>query len=177
MKPSRTAAAHLLPGGALMSAVPSAGAVTPQSGGDRGGWQPYRSSPFVAAAGTQCAFALKGDVVRDEERIRTLAVDAAGKPTEREVTGPLVFRFTNESSGASVVRNLAGTAWLYYHTDGSQTWVVVGHLGMGIKAGNPYQPPGHYVLTGRLILDIHSNGVPQLVAHQGATENLCDTLG
>lgn len=179
MKRLRIAAALLAVAAVVGAAAPASAAVRPGTAPDTapGPWQPYRSSPFVSPAGDECAFALAGTVVRDQEEIRTLAWDSAGNPTEQEVTGPLVFRYTDESTGASVVRNLDGTAWLFYHPDGSQTWVVVGHLGMGVHAGNPYQASGHYVLTGRLVLAIHADGDPQVLLHRGPTEDLCTTLG
>ncbi|MBY8878399.1 hypothetical protein [Actinacidiphila acidipaludis] len=141
-----------------------------------GPWQPYHAKPFTDAAGDVCDFALRGDVVQDGEQIRTLAVDAAGTPTAQEITGPLVLRFTDEATGGSVDRDLAGTAWLFHHADGSQTWVVDGHLGLGTHAANPYQARGYAVLTGGLVLSIGTDHYPHVTAHAGPTEDLCATL-
>ncbi|WP_410169494.1 hypothetical protein, partial [Actinacidiphila rubida] len=118
----------------------------------------------------------RGDVVEDGEQIRTLAVDAAGTPTAQEVTGPLVLRYTDEATGAFVDRDLAGTAWLFHHPDGSQTWLVAGHLGLGIHAANPYQPRGYSVVGGVLALSIGTDHFPHVTAHAGPTEDVCATL-
>jgi hypothetical protein len=157
--------------GALATAAPAAQACAPSP------WQPYRTSPFVDEAGTTCAFEVKGDIVVDQERIRTLATGPNGAPTEQEITGPLTIRFTNTANGASVTRDLAGTGWLYYHSDGTQTWVVSGHISLGIHVGNPYESPGEWVYDGRTVLETHPGVGPQVLSHQGATENLCTVLG
>ena len=174
--PRRTVALALAAGAALTAAVLPAGAAHAVHGSLPGPWQPYRSTPFTDVAGHVCAFTLHGDVVQDDERIRTLAVDATGAPTEQEITGPLVFRYTDEATGAAVDRDLDGTAWLFHRPDGSQTWVVSGHLGLGIHAGNPYQAQGYSVLTGLLALQIGTDHFPHVVAHAGPTEDLCATL-
>jgi hypothetical protein len=87
-----------------------------------------------------------------------------------------VVRYTNESTGAWKDENLTGTAWLYHHADGSQTWVVSGHLGLGIHPGNPYAAPGYSILTGRLTLQITADHHPYVVSHEGPTEDLCAAL-
>ncbi|MFI1097313.1 hypothetical protein [Streptomyces sp. NPDC020917] len=166
-------AAAVLPAGPAQAATGQAPTTTTALPGP---WQPYRSTPFTDAAGDVCDFALHADVVQDGERIRTLAVDATGAPTEQEVTGPLVFRYTDVATGAAVDRDLAGTAWLFHHADGSQTWVVDGHLGLGIHAANPYQARGYSVLTGTLVLSIGTDHFPRVTAHAGPVEDLCATL-
>jgi hypothetical protein len=141
------------------------------------GWEPYRTQPFVHPAGN-CDFAVRGDIVKDEEWVRTLATDHAGNAIKLEFTGPLVIRFTNESSGASVVRNLDGTAWVTNHPDGSHTWLVNGHLSAGVPAGDPYLAPGEYIWTGRTGLQIHPGRLIEVLFHLGPpAENLCRTLG
>uniref|UniRef100_UPI0005A76826 hypothetical protein n=1 Tax=Streptacidiphilus neutrinimicus TaxID=105420 RepID=UPI0005A76826 len=141
-----------------------------------GPWQPYHRGTITDPAGSACAFALTGVPVADREKIRTLAVDASGEPTEQEITGQLVVRYTNESNGRSADENLTGTGWLYYHADGSQTWVISGHLGMGIHPGNPYSPPGYWILSGRITLQIDAAHHPDVVSHEGTTEDLCAEL-
>ena len=163
-------AALVLPAGQAQATAPAPPPALP------GPWQPYHSTPFTDAAGDVCDFALHAYIVQDGEQIRTLAVDAEGAPTEQEITGPLVLRYTDEATGASVDRDLAGTAWLFHHADGSQTWVVDGHLGLGIHAANPYQARGYAVLTGPLVLSIGTDHYPHVAAHAGPTEDLCATL-
>ncbi|WP_042414803.1 hypothetical protein [Streptacidiphilus anmyonensis] len=179
MTTSRTcrAVGVLLTGGlALGLALPATGTASASPADQPGPWQPYRSSTFTDPAGNACAFTLTGVPVADREKIRTLAVDGSGAPTEQEITGQLVVRYTNESTGRSVDENLTGTAWLYYHADGSQTWVVSGHLGLGIHPGNPYSAPGYWILTGHLTLQIDAAHHPYVASHDGPTEDLCADL-
>ena len=164
---------------AALCAVGVGPAAADTSGHDQApsSWQPFHTKPFEQKAGDVCAFALKGDIVKDGERIRTLAWDSAGQPTVQQVTGPLTIRFTNESTGASVVRAVPGIATMYYHPDGSQTWTGNGHMALAIHAGNPYgTPPGEYILNGGIDLELHPGVGAELVSLRGTSENLCDTL-
>jgi hypothetical protein len=169
----------LLAGGvALGLALPAtaASAASAAPADQPGPWQPYHSGTFTDPAGSACSFTLQGVPVADREKIRTLAVDSSGEPTEQEITGQLVVRYTNESNGKWVDENLTGTGWLFYHADGSQTWVVSGHLGMGIHPGNPYSPPGYWILTGRITLQIDTAHHPYVSSREGTTEDLCAEL-
>ncbi|MEU8541532.1 hypothetical protein AB0C52_16340 [Streptomyces sp. NPDC048717] len=145
-------------------------------GQEPSGWQPLHTAPFEQKAGDVCSFALKGDIVQDGERIRTLAWDTAGRPTVQQVTGPLTIRFTNESTGASVVRAVPGIATIQYHPDGSQTWAGSGHMAVAFHSGNPYHAPGEYILNGRIDLELHPGIGAELTSLKGTSENLCDTL-
>ncbi|WP_037606388.1 hypothetical protein [Streptacidiphilus rugosus] len=170
---SRLMAVLALAGGLTLAALPPSTASADQPGP----WQPFHAGPFTDAAGDVCAFALHSEPLVDHEQIRTLAVDGSGTPTEQEITGELVVRYTDEADGRFADENLTGTAWLFHHPDGSQTWVVSGHLGLGIHAGNPYAPQGYSILTGRIVLQITADHHPYLLAHEGPTEDLCATLG
>jgi hypothetical protein len=166
----------LLTGGvALGLALPVSAASA--AADEPGPWQPYSSGSFTAPAGHDCPFALQGVPVSDHEKIRTLAVDSSGEPTEQEITGQLVVRYTNLSNGRSADENLTGTGWMYYHADGSQTWVISGHLGLGIHPGNPYAAPGYWIISGRLTLQIDAAHHPYVASHDGSTEDLCAELG
>ncbi|MEY9846969.1 hypothetical protein ABH940_004056 [Streptacidiphilus sp. BW17] len=170
---TRTAVGLLLSAGVgLAFALPGTAAADPP-----GPWQSYRSGPFTDAAGEVCSFPLSGHSVADQEKIRTLAVDSSGEPTEQEITGQLVFRYTDDATGAWTDENLTGTAWLYHHADGSQTWVVSGHLGLGIRAGNPYAAQGYSILGGSLTVQITADHYPYVTGHDGSTEDLCQELG
>ncbi|RAG82511.1 hypothetical protein DN069_27030 [Streptacidiphilus pinicola] len=172
----RTVGALLAGGLALGLALPAAAASAAAPQDQPGPWQPYRSGTFTDPAGTACAFTLTGVPVSDREEIRTLAVDSSGEPTEQEIKGQLVVRYTNESNGRSADENLTGVGWLYYHADGSQTWVISGHFGMGIHPGNPYSAPGYWILNGRITLQIDTAHHSYVSAHDGTTEDLCAEL-
>jgi hypothetical protein len=51
-------------------------------------------------------------VLEDQERIPTLATFPDGSPSRQRVKGPLVVRYINHESGASVVRDLTGDAFI-----------------------------------------------------------------
>ncbi|BAU82983.1 hypothetical protein SLA_2046 [Streptomyces laurentii] len=175
-RPARWGAAVAVAAGFCAASVGPAAA---EAGGQDGGpsaWQPFHAAPFEQKAGDVCSFALKGDIVEDGERIRTLAWDAAGRPAVQQVTGPLTIRFTNLSTGAWVVRAVPGIATMTYHPDGSQTWSGTGHMAVAIHTGNPYDPPGEYILNGRIELELHPGVGAEPVALQGTSENLRDTL-
>ncbi|MBO0869630.1 MAG: hypothetical protein J2P15_13795 [Micromonosporaceae bacterium] len=140
-------------------------------------WQPFRSAPFTQAAGDVCAFAVHGDIVTDHELVRTLQTYPDGTPREQEFVGPLVIRYTNLSTGASVERNLTGTGWWFFDQDGTTHGNGVGHFGIGIHAGNTNPPPGEYVLTGAFDFVLGADGTRTFSVQGGTVENLCQTLG
>jgi len=135
-------------------------------------WQPFRASDFDLAAGTRCDFPLSGRVLEDDERIRTLS------DSRQEVKGPLVVRYINQDSGASVVRDLTGTALIDAFPDGSSRFTLVhGSLSVGLGAGDP-GGPAFLVLSGRgFTVDFGADGSRTVTAGRGTIENICDTLG
>jgi hypothetical protein len=99
-------------------------------------WMPFRAADFDLPAGSRCPFPLSGRVLEDQERIRTLATFPDGSPSRR-VKGPLVVRYINDDSGASVVRDLTGDAFIDTRTNGSLTFTLKnGPLAVGVGAGN-----------------------------------------
>jgi len=75
-------------------------------------------------AGEVCPFALHGEATKDEERVRNLLAYPDGTPQEQEFTGPLSFRWTNLSTGKSVVRDLSGTFDFAINADGTRNFTV-----------------------------------------------------
>jgi len=149
---------------------------TPASADSPSPWEPYHSEPFTQAAGDVCEFAVHGDIVRDHEFVRTLQTYPDGTPKEQEFVGPLVIRFTNMSTGKSVVRDLTGTGWWFYDQDGTIRGHGVGHMAIGIHAVNTSPPPGEYVLTGEFDFVLHPDGTRNFTIQHGQAENLCQTL-
>jgi hypothetical protein len=135
-------------------------------------WQPFRAAPFDLPAGSRCAFELRGDIVRDKERIRTLAGG------QQEVRGPLVSRYTNVSTGESIVRNLAGDALIDLRPDGSIARITLlhGHLAVGLGATDP-GGPAFLVLSGRgFAVDFAPDGRRTVTFGRGTVEDVCRTL-
>ena len=150
----------------LVLAVPAAaGAASP--------WQPFRAASFVLPENSRCPFELRGDVVRDQERIRTV------EPGRSEVKGLLVVRYTNVETGESVVRNLNGDALIDQRPDGSiaRLTLVHGHLSVGLGASDP-GGPAFLVLHGRgFAVDFAPGGTRTITFGTGTVENICETLG
>lgn len=135
-------------------------------------WQPFRSAPFDLPAGSRCPFELKGDILFDREKIRT------NSPTQQEVKGPLVVRYTNVATGESIVRDLTGRALIDTFADGSSRFTLEhGHLAVGLAATDP-GGPAFLVLTGRgFTVDFAADGTRTVTPGRGTIENVCETLG
>jgi hypothetical protein len=153
------------------------GPVAPASAQLPGEWEPHETPPFEAAAGTRCPFTLRGDVVEDQEEIRTFASFPDGSPRLQAIRGPLVMRFTNVESGESVVRDLTGLGILIYKRDGSFTLLLAnGSFAVGLSPtdeGGPaflvFSGTGHSVR-------FDADGSRHVRYGIGPVENLCETL-
>src|SRR5687768_1618520 len=100
-----------------VTALPAA--ASGPGGGGGGGWEPTSTPPFVIPAGDVCPFEVKGDIVRDRERMRTPAKYPDGSPKVQDFEGVLVIRYTNTSNHKSVVRDATGSIRVYYLPDGT----------------------------------------------------------
>jgi hypothetical protein len=156
--------------GAVAAAAPSAAADSPSP------WQPFHTQPFTQPAGVVCSFAVRGDILKDHELVRTLATNPDGTPSEQEFVGPLIIRFTNLATGASVDSNLTGTGFFFYDPDGTIRGNGRGHIAIGVHIGNPTSPPGEWVLTGKFVFVLGGDGTRTLHVQGGTQENLCETL-
>jgi hypothetical protein len=174
------AAATLVAVGSVAAAAPAGPSHSVQSSGGsrpRGeGWHRYRTAPFTDPAGDPCSFKVRVTVVRDHEWYRTLSRYRSHKPFVQEYTGPLYMRYRNVSTGTSVVRNLSGTAFFTFGSDGSL--VVPWHGGGGITShpGNTGLKPGEWVFSGTYILREDKDGNKHVRQFSGTRENLCKTL-
>jgi hypothetical protein len=166
--------------GASMAAVAglasAAGFAAPALASSPSPWQRFHEQSFTQPAGDVCPFALRGDVVKDHELFRTLQTYPDGSPREQEFVGPLVVRFTNLSSGASVERNLTGTAYFFFEPDGTIEGHGLGHLAIGVHAVNTSPPAGEYFLTGSFNFVVRPDGTRDFTVQGGTVENLCETL-
>lgn len=175
----------LLTAGATLAAAGLAGGLaiassTSGGGSPPGPWQDFRSAPFTDAAGEVCAFAVHGDIVKDEEQVRNLLTYPDGTPQEQQFRGPLFIRFTNESTGKSVVRDLTGTGWFFFTPTGAlQFGHGFQHMSLGIHKANAGMTPapGEYYLSGTFDFAINADGTRNFTIERGSAENLCETLG
>ncbi|NNG38588.1 hypothetical protein HJ588_04760 [Flexivirga sp. ID2601S] len=114
-------------------------------------WTPYRASDvLVTAARSTCAFDVQETVLRDREEYRTTASYPDGSPKEQVYRGDLVVRFTNTTTGESVVHDLGGTAVYAFAPDGTPLSLTSEHgpFSATLPAGS-VPMTGIYVVSGK----------------------------
>lgn len=164
----------ILAAGLAGPAAPATAATTTATAS--GGWQRAVYGPYTEAAGTDCAFTLHVDVVRQDVWYRTIDIYPNGSPKDQIFVGPLYQRYTNKATGTSLVGNLSGSAEIHYDPDGTQHWYVLGPFGVTFNTGNPYHGPGEYIIGGLTVLVLHAGNVPQVTFHDGPIEDVCTAL-
>ena len=179
-----TPAAQTTPGGVTWHGAPAAGAATrqgaPAAGRDAAAskipWQRYVSQPWQDAPGKVCTFGVDVTIVRQREQYRTLSSYPNGKPRLQEFRGPLFVRYTNTSSGKSVVGNLSGYGWFYYQADGGTVIYVPSHLGLTVPVGNKGFPAGEWIFAGHGLVFVSSSGDIHVLRFHAHLENICSML-
>jgi hypothetical protein len=149
-------------------AGPAAGA----TGNDR--WVPFRTAPFTTSG--VCPFTVHGDIVQDEEEVRTDATFPDGSPRIQAFRGPLVIRFTNIDNGRSAVRDVSGDARVHKFADGGSVWHFDGGLSVRVPIGNRAFPTGWYILHGKGVLTVAPDNTRDLRHLHADIEDLCRTL-
>jgi hypothetical protein len=139
-------------------------------------WKPYRTQPWQDAPGKVCAFGVDATIVRDGEQYRTLSSYPNGSPRIQEFRGPLFVRYTNTSTGKSVVGNLSGYGWFYYPAGGGYEAFAPSHIGVTVPVGNPGFAAGEWIVSGQSLLIVDSTGAINIVLIHATTENICRTL-
>ncbi|MEV4259281.1 hypothetical protein AB0J52_39495, partial [Spirillospora sp. NPDC049652] len=142
------------------------------SAADHGGWRPYRTQPFTDT--DVCAFPVRGDIVQDEEEVRTLQTYPDGKVKLEEFRGPLVIRFSG--NGHSVVREVSGYGWFHHLKDGTRRARIDGGLSTGVRQGNIGYPAGEYIIQGKFTVVFHADGNQTVQLAHAKIEDLCQTL-
>jgi hypothetical protein len=142
--------------------------------GSWGSWEPTFQGPITVPAGTVCPFAVSAEPVREDLAVR-YHFDASGSVDAYEFKGPLLARITNVDTGASAVRSLSGFGSVVPHADGSYDAVFEGGVLLFLRSAD--SPSSELLLlTGRTVLHRSATGVKTVVAANGASENLCETL-
>lgn len=139
-------------------------------------WEPYVTQPWNDAPGAVCTFGVAATIVRQREQYRTLSSYPNGSPQLQEFRGPLFVRYTNTSTGESVVRNLSGYAWFYYPAGGGLDALVASHIDVTVPVGNNGFPAGEWIISGRSLVIVDSAGAINIVPIHATTENICSTL-
>src|SRR5512145_2083253 len=105
---------------ATAAAAVALGAGIAPAHADEPPWIPYEQPDvMVPAARSTCAFDVQQTVVEDGEYYKNTEFYADGTVKTQLWRGPLVMRYTNVSTGASVVRDLSAMATAHYRPDGS----------------------------------------------------------
>jgi hypothetical protein len=139
-------------------------------------WQPYRTSPWTDQPGQVCAFGVAATIVKDGEQVRTLKSYPDGSPEVQEFRGPLYVRYTNQSSGKSVVGDLSGYGWFTYKPDGEIDAYVQQHIGLTVKAGNIGWPTGEWVISGKANVTVSPAGQVSVQLHHAKADDICADL-
>lgn len=139
-------------------------------------WHRYRTAPFTDAPGAVCPFGVRGVPVRDGEQYRTLESYADGSPELQEYRGPLYVRYTNQSTGRSVVRNLSGYGYFRFGRDGSIAALFLSHGGVSVPVGMGNIPAGEWVFHGHFTVQVSAAGRKDITLYGAKGENLCHTL-
>jgi hypothetical protein len=137
-----------------------------------GDWQPTRTAPFEVSG--VCPFTMKGDIVTDEEEVRTDSTYPDGSPEVQEFRGPLAIRFTG--NGRSAVRHLNGYARVHYLADGVRAYDWYGGGSVPVRVDSPGFPQGWYILHGRFKVAGGSDGTRLFSDVHAKVEDLCLTL-
>ncbi|HEY2578094.1 MAG TPA: hypothetical protein VGI74_17465 [Streptosporangiaceae bacterium] len=162
-----------LPGTAQWQQAPAAGS---DAAASKVPWKRYRTKPWHDAPGKVCAFGVNATIVREREQFRTLSSYPDGRPRLQEFRGPLFVRYTNASTGKSVVGNLSGYGWFYYPVGGGSDAFAPSHIGVTVPAGNRGFPAGEWIVSGRSLLIVGSTGAISIVLIHATTQNICRTL-
>ena len=139
-------------------------------------WQPYRTSPWTDQPGQVCAFGVAATIVKDGEQVRTLKSYPDGSPEVQEFRGPLYVRYTNQSSGKSVVGDLSGYGLFTYESDGAIDGRIQQHIGLTVKVGNIGWPAGEWVISGQANVTLSPTGQVSVQLGHAKADDICADL-
>jgi hypothetical protein len=139
-------------------------------------WIRSNGSSFRPSPGAVCPFGVRGVPVRDREQYRTLSSYGDGSPELQEYRGPLYIRYTNQSTGRSVVRNLSGYGYFRFGRHGSLSALFLRHGGVSVPVGMGNIPAGEWVFHGYFTVQESAAGHKDVTLFGAKGENLCHTL-
>jgi hypothetical protein len=117
-----------------------------------------------------CAFPVLGEVLVDQTAAR------GQNPFRLIVTGRLVVRVTNLSTGKSLVLNASGPTFITSNPDGTSTYVYRGRAIIALFPGEA-EGPQLFVNSGQVTLTLNAAGrATQVVRQTGHKEDLCAAL-
>jgi hypothetical protein len=139
-------------------------------------WKRYVTKPWQDAPGKVCSFGVNVTIVRQHEQYRTTSSYPDGRPRVQQFRGPLFARYTNASTGKSLVGNLSGYGWFYYTAGGGTDIYVPSHLGLTVPVGNKGFPAGEWIFSGRGIVYVSNSGQINVVRFHATLQNVCRAL-
>ena len=163
-----------------LAAATAVATVAGPASADGAPWVRYEQADLlIPAARSTCAFDVQQTVLEDREYYRDVEHYPDGTVRTQQWRGPLVMRYTNVSSGASVVRDLSARATVHYRPDGSMASMVSEHgaFGATMPAGST-PATGLFVLDGRgTTLTLHPDGTRSFtLGPKGTAENVCEAI-
>jgi len=139
-------------------------------------WQPYRTSPWTDQPSQVCTFGVAATIVKDGEQVRTLQSYPDGSPEVQEFRGPLYVRYTNQSSGKSMVGDLSGYGTFTYQSDGATDAQVQQHIGLTVNVGNIGWPAGEWIISGKANVTVSPTGQVSIQLDHAKADNVCVDL-
>jgi hypothetical protein len=133
--------------------------------------EPFFNGPFEVPAGLICSFAVAGEFVVNKEFATIFPPEPNGDVVVL-VTGRLVQRLTNVSTGKSITVNISGPGRFTFRADGSLT---IESFGRSSNFRN-VEDGGLFLFSGRLVLEIAPDGAATFVSMSGHEEDLCAAL-
>jgi hypothetical protein len=121
-------------------------------------------APDFLIVSDSCSFAVRIDFTRNSEYI-ILFRDANGDPSSAIITGALTQRFTNLTTGKSILVNASGPGFLTTQPDGSVTLVLGGR-------STVFTPGKMFLNAGRIEFDASGN----VTNITGKSTDLCAAL-
>ena len=156
----------------LVTAFPAAASA---ASANSAAWTPVTYQSRDQAAGTVCSFELKTDFPTQGVEQRISATYPDDSPLRTDFRGPLIARFTNAATGASIDEDLSGVGSLFDFPDGSSLWNVPDNIGVTIHPGDPYHAQGEYVLSGGSVIAVTATH-QDAILYQTKVTDVCAAL-
>jgi hypothetical protein len=126
--------------------------------------------PFEFPAGLVCSFGVRIEFPVNKQFATTFPPEPNGDVVQL-LTGRVVQRATNLSTGKSITDNISGPVRVTFHADGSFTVESFGRSGNLDVEGTRL-----FIFSGRLVIEVAPDGVATFVSQSGHEEDLCAAL-
>lgn len=144
---------------------------------DGSGWVRVPSPPVDLPAGAFCDFAVHAEPIVDSVYYKTLTTNSDGSVRTEAARGPLIYRLTNVSTGATTRGDASASGLITHREGGAVTYRLHGPLVLGIREGRGTLPRGLYQVDGvAWRLDISADNVRTLSGAYRIAHDLCAEL-